>query len=84
MHRSWPRAHRSIALDVEICLGLVDDLRKTNKLASIPCCTTDILQLEHNLDDLTDGLLRKCGSRAVVEASTVEVVRSEWAARVHD
>lgn len=84
MHRSWPCAHRSIPLDVEIGLGLVDDLRKSNKLASIPCCTADILQLEHNLDNLTDGLLRKCGSRTVVEASTVEVVRCEWAARVHD
>jgi hypothetical protein len=76
MHRVGPRGHRSIALNIEISLGLIDNLRNAVKLPSVPWCTTDILQLENGLDNLGNRKLGICRPRAVVESSTVKVVRS--------
>jgi hypothetical protein len=83
VHRTWPGAHRPVALDVEVRLGIVDDFSEARELASVAWCTSDVLQPEHTLDDLGDGLLREHRSGAVVEARAVEVVRREWAARIH-
>jgi hypothetical protein len=76
MHRARPGAHRSVALDIEISLRLIDNLCEAVLLASIPRRTTDILQLENGLDNLGNGKLGIGCPRAVMEPSTVEVVRS--------
>jgi hypothetical protein len=62
-------------LNIEISLGLIDDLREAVQLASIPGCTTNILQLEDSLDNLGNRQLCIGHPGAVVEPGTVEVVR---------
>jgi hypothetical protein len=74
MHRVGPWSHRSIALNIKIGLGLIDNLLDAVELPSVPWCTADILQLENGLDNLSNRKLGIGRPRAVVEPRTQKAV----------
>ena len=53
----------------------MDNLRESGELPSISGRTTNVLQLEDDLDDLSDRLDRISSTRAEVETDTIEIVR---------
>src|ERR1700691_4717399 len=75
IHGPGPRAHTSISLNKQIGLGFTDNLRESGELPSISGRTTNVLQLEDDLDDLSDRLDRISSTRAEVETDTIEIVR---------
>ena len=52
----------------------MDNLRESGELPSISGRTTNVLQLEDDLDDLSDRLDRIGRARAEVETDTIEIV----------
>jgi hypothetical protein len=62
----------------------MDDLRESGKLPSIPRRTTNVLQLEYDLDDLSDRLDCVSSARADVETDTIEIVRRYRSMRVYN
>ena len=61
----------------------MDNLRKFGELPSIPGRTTNVLQLEDDLNDLGDRLDRISSARAEVETDTIEIVRRYRSMRVY-
>jgi hypothetical protein len=53
----------------------MDNLRESGELPSISRRTTNVLQLEDDLDNLSDRLDRISSARAEVETDTIEIVR---------
>ena len=74
IHGPGPRAHASISLNKKVGLGFMDNLRESGELPSISGRTTNVLQLEDDLDDLSDRLDRISSARAEVETETIEIV----------
>ena len=61
----------------------MDNLREFGELPSISGRTTNVFQLEYNLDDLSDRLDRISRARAEVETETIEIVRRHRSIRVN-
>jgi hypothetical protein len=83
IHGPGPRAHASISLNEKVGLGFMDNLREFGELPSISGRTTNVFQLEYNLDDLSDRLDRISRARAEVETETIEIVRRYRSIRVN-
>ena len=77
-----PRSSRPIRFDKHICLGFIDDLRVASQFPSVTRRPTDVLQLEHDSEDFSNGLHGILDTSTVVETGTVEVVGGRGALRV--
>ena len=83
IHGPGPRAHASISLNEKVSLGFMDNLREFGEPPSISGRTTNVLQLEDDLDDLSDRLDRISSARAHVETGAIEIVRRYRSTRVY-
>jgi len=75
IHGPGPRAHTSISLNKKVGLGIMDNLCEPGEFPSISGRTTNVLQLEDDLDDLSDCLHCIGSARTEVETDTIEIVR---------
>jgi hypothetical protein len=83
IHGPGPRAHASISLNKKVGLGFTDNLGEFGEFPSISGRTTNVLQLEDDLDDLSDRLDRISSARTEVETDTIEIVRRYRSMRVN-
>jgi len=82
VHRSRPRTGRAIRRDIYIGLRFIDHRLEPNKLPGIASRTPHILQFEHHLEDLGNGLLGVGHPRTIVETGAIEVVHRLGTARI--
>jgi hypothetical protein len=83
VHRSRPETNSAVALDEDVRLSFVPNFSISAEFPSVTRGATNVLEFKDGLDNLCNTVLRVLSAGAVVEASTVEVVRSEWPFRIN-